>query len=113
MLVEFVMTLGFALLLSAIDVYFRDVEYMTGVFLMAWVWLTPIMYTYNEQSGILQKIISYNIMTPIITSYQSVLYYHTVPDLRQLAISGVISVIVLLIGAVVFKKSEGHFAELL
>lgn len=113
MLVEFVMTLGFALLLSAIDVYFRDVEYMTGVFLMAWVWLTPIMYTYNEQSGILQKIISYNIMTPIITSYQSVLYYHTVPDLHQLAISGVISVIVLLIGAIVFKKSEGHFAELL
>lgn len=113
MLVEFVMALGFTLLLSAIDVYFRDVEYMTGVVLMAWIWLTPIMYTYSDQSGLLQKIISYNIMTPIITAYQNVLYYHTVPNMQQLGMSAVIAVVILIIGAKVFKKAEGHFAELL
>lgn len=113
MLVEFVMALGFTLLLSAIDVYFRDVEYMTGVILMAWVWLTPIMYSYSDQSGLLQKIISYNIMTPIIRAYQSVLYYHTVPDMKMLGISAIVSVIMLVVGARVFRKAEGHFAELL
>ena len=44
MILEYIFTLGLALILASTDVYFRDIEYMTGVVTMAWIWLTPIMY---------------------------------------------------------------------
>lgn len=113
MLVEIIMALGFTLLLSAIDVYFRDVEYMTGVVMMAWVWVTPIMYSFSSLSGTLASFVAKNPMTPVICAYQSILYYHVAPDMVALGKSALFSLVVLGIGAFVFRKLEGHFAELL
>lgn len=109
--IEYCMALGFSLLLSSIDVYFRDFEYMTGVVLMAWMWLTPIMYSLDSVPGYLQKLIAINPMTPIIMGYQSILYYKTVPDLIELGKSAIFAIIILAIGEFVFSKLEGRFAE--
>ena len=44
MLVEFVMALGVTYLVSALNVYFRDLEHILGILSMAWMYLTPILY---------------------------------------------------------------------
>ena len=45
MLVEYMLSLGVALIASAVTVYLRDVEYILGIITMAWQFLTPVMYS--------------------------------------------------------------------
>lgn len=42
--IEYLLTLGFTLLVSAGTVYLKDLEHIVSVILMAWIYLTPIMY---------------------------------------------------------------------
>ena len=110
--VELVMALGFSLILSAINVYFRDVEYMTGVVLMAWIWMTPIMYSFDSIfSPAIKWVIGKNPMTPIILAYQNILYYHKAPDMTALMHAFLFAVIMLIAGEVIFNKLERNFAE--
>lgn len=113
LIVQYILCLGFALILSIIDVYFRDVEYMTGVFLMAWIWLTPIMYTYESIENVpwLHWIVGRNPMTPIITSYQNIIYYHRMPDLTALSHSAIFAIILLIVGELIFSKLVKGIAE--
>ena len=110
-LTEYMFSLGIALLLAAIDVYFRDVEYMTGVILMAWVWMTPVMYAINGVPQILQNVLKFNPMTWYIKLYQNTLYYN-IQSSGELVLTCLITgIIALLIGEIVFMHLEGDFAE--
>lgn len=111
LIMEYCLTLGIALLLSAINVYFRDVEHITGVLMMAMVWITPVMYTADMATGIVYKIIRLNPMTPIIESYKEILFYKVIPNGHNLIISAVVAIVALVIGELVFVCLEGNFAE--
>ena len=43
-----VMTAGIALALSALNVYFRDVQHILGALLLPWFFLTPIFYSLDQ-----------------------------------------------------------------
>jgi ABC-2 type transport system permease protein len=45
MIVEYILALGTAMLVSALTVYFRDLEFILGIITMAWMYLTPIIYS--------------------------------------------------------------------
>lgn len=45
MAIEYLLSLGFALIVSAGTVFFKDLEHITTVVLMAWIYGTPIMYS--------------------------------------------------------------------
>ena len=111
MIIEFLFALGLVLLFSAITVYFRDMEYIVGVILMAWVWATPIMYDANGINPTLKALINLNPMTGIINAYRKILYYHQFPVLNQLAGSIIISLIMIVIGEYAFIRLEQNFAE--
>ena len=44
MLVEYLLALGFTMIASAVTVYFRDFEHILGIIVMAWMYLTPIIF---------------------------------------------------------------------
>lgn len=111
LLLEYFMALGFSFILSAINVYFRDVEYMTNVLMMIWIWLTPIMYSFEAVPEQLQKIVAINPMTPIITAYQSILYRTCDPKFQMLIYSIIFDSILLLVGIVIFEKLSDRFSE--
>ena len=111
MILEYIFTLGLALILASTDVYFRDIEYMTGVITMAWIWLTPIMYPMDLVPLELSWIINLNPMTPIVRSYQNILYYKIAPDVASLAHVAVIAILFLIAGELIFIKLEKRFAE--
>jgi len=112
MIIEYLMCLGFALFFSAITVYFRDMEYIVGVIMMAWVWGTPIMYDASIiQNEYVKLLLNINPMTGIINAYHQVLYHQQTPSIQQLCTSLLAAVIVLVIGEVIFVKLEANFAE--
>lgn len=113
-LIEYFFVLGLTFLLSALTVYFRDLEYITGIFVMAWQFLSPVMYGIDMvPSGIFRKIFEFNPMTPIIINYREVLYYKTKPDERYLVMGIMYAVAFLVIGFCVFRKVQKRFSEVL
>ena len=112
MVIEYIMCLGFALFFSAITVYFRDMEYIVGVIMMAWVWATPIMYEANAiENQIVRSLIGFNPMTGIITAYHNILYYQQFPEWQALGMSFITALIILMLGELIFIKLEANFAE--
>ena len=112
MLTEYLLCLGFALFFSAITVYMRDMRYIVGVIMMAWVWATPIMYEFSTISNeAVKKVISLNPMTRIVEAYHQILYHHRYPQLSSLLIAFITATLILLIGETIFIKLESGFAE--
>lgn len=111
MLAEYMVALGFTLFFSSVTVYLRDMEYIVGVLLMAWIWATPIMYDINSLGKTLGSLLMLNPMTPIIISYHNILYYHQFPTLTTMLGMFGMGLLALLIGELVFAKLEGNFAE--
>lgn len=113
-LCEYLFTLGLTLIVSAITVYFRDFEYIIGIFVMAWQFLSPVMYGIDfVPEGIARQVYDFNPMTPIITVYRDILYYKVQPNERYLAMSAAYGVLFLGVGTIVFLKMQKKFSEVL
>lgn len=113
MLVEYVFALGITMIISAIDVYFRDLEHILGIVAMAWMFMTPIMYDISQVPQGLIPVFRLNPMTNIITAYRDILYTGKVPQFGSLGISLVIGIVFLVIGFLVFNKLKRRFSEVM
>ena len=116
MVVEYVLCLGIALIVSSLTVYLRDLQYILGIFVMALRYMTPVMYGVDmvENSGAgdwLILIFNLNPMTPIIKIYRQIIYYGEVPELGSLALALIIGIVFIVVGEVLFKKLQRGFAE--
>lgn len=111
MLVEFLLALGFTLLFSAITVYLRDVGHFLGIIVMAWQFLSPVMYPMEWVPSKFMNILRFNPMVPIINAYRDILYYKTIPTLSTLGWAMLVGVVFIIIGELVFHKLQKGFAE--
>ena len=111
MLVEYLMALSVAMLFSAITVYLRDIEYLTGIVTMAWQFLSPVMYSAEQVPEEVRWIFNLNPMTSVITAYRDILYYGKSPELETLVTAIVFGLVVLFVGITVFGRLKRHFAE--
>lgn len=111
MLVEYVLALGITMVVSAVTVYLRDVEYILGILTMAWQFLTPVMYSVDMVPEQMRGIFFLNPMTPIIIAYRNILYDGTVPQLGTLLSASVIGVVILIVGWALFHHLQKHFVE--
>jgi ABC-2 type transport system permease protein len=131
--VALIFTTGMALLVSALNVRYRDVEHLLEIILLAWFWLTPIVYPVSfVQAKLVPKhlfwIFMANPMTAVITSMQRAIYRHPVAIsggttvkvlatdgysfyLKWLGVAGALSVVLLALGMVVFRRMQADFAE--
>ncbi len=110
-IIQYIFTLGMTLILSAINVYVKDVEYMVGFLLQLAFYATPVLYDSSMFSGAILWVFRLNPMAHIIQAYRDLFYLKQVPDMTSLGIVFVASVILLLIGYKVFTKLEKGFAE--
>ena len=111
MIVEYFLALGITMLVSAITVYFRDLEFILSIFMMAWQYLTPVMYSVDMVPEHLMKLFMLNPMTPITIAYRDILYYAKAPDLSTLLLAVGMSAVFMIIGFWAFGKLKKRFAE--
>lgn len=113
MAIQFVLVLGMNLITSAVTVYIRDLEHIMGVVSMAWMYLSPVVYGIDFVPENWHKWYLLNPMAPLVLSYRDILYYHRAPHLMHLAIAAGISLLILLLGYLLFEKLQRRFAEVL
>jgi ABC-2 type transport system permease protein len=111
-LIELIFTMGLSLIVSALTVYLRDLEYVINVVLMAWIWGTPIMYSIEGiDNAMYLKLLYINPMTAIINNYQCIFYYHIWPNTTSIVYPLIEGIIMLIIGDLIFIKCKKRFAE--
>ena len=110
-IIQSALSLGLLFILSAINVYVRDIEYLVGFLLNLLFYATPILYTADMFPESIRWVLYLNPMTTIIESYRNVFYYQQSPALIPLMIVFAVSFIILIIGYLIFKKLERGFAE--
>jgi len=111
-LVQLTLTLGLALLLSALTVHFRDVRDLLSNLLTLWFFGTPIIYALSQVPPQVRQILNLNPMTHLVVSYQEVLFTPG-PFTRwlQLLAVGAGSVCVFIVGFFVFDRLRDTLAE--
>jgi len=116
-MIQFAMAIGLALLLSALNVYYRDVAYMIDVMLAFGFYATPIFYPPSMVShrlgAVAFQIYMLNPMANLITAYREALLDNHFAEpllwIRPLAFACV----VVLAGACVFRRNAPTFADYL
>lgn len=111
-LVQLVLTVGLALLLSALTVHFRDLKDLLGNLLTLWFFATPIIYPISQAPEYMRWAMNLNPMTHLAISYQEVLFYvgpHG--HWRWLMSLALLAVVVFLLGYFVFDRLRDSFAE--
>lgn len=109
--IEYILVIGIVLIVSALTVYFRDLEHILGIIIMAWQFLTPVMYPESFVPNQYQAILYLNPMTPIIISFRDVLYYGKMPVVENLVYAFLWSLIIFICGFLLFGKLQKDFAE--
>jgi ABC-2 type transport system permease protein len=132
-----VMAAAMAIFLSAINVYARDTMHLLEISLLAWFWLTPIVYPFELVTGKLAEKGMYeylgliNPVTSLLIAIQRGVYgkasvvhsdgtvQQLLPDqsqlwyLRNIGIVLLVSLGLLALAIKIFDRAEGNFAEVM
>jgi ABC-type polysaccharide/polyol phosphate export permease len=120
---------GLGLILASLSVFYTDIQFLVGNLFQMWFFLSPILYPAiyviegvksKGYPPILQTIYFCNPIAPLMMAFRSIIpgQVPTNPDhggfpeyYAFLAISAGISLLVFIIGLLVFKRFEGNFAK--
>ena len=108
--------LGFGLWLSALNVRYRDVNYLVPFLIQIWMYVTPVVYGSGLVPERYRFLLSLNPMTGVVEGFRwALLGPAAVGDYLSaplLAISVAISLLVLITGAYFFRATERTFADI-
>src|SRR5258708_1010556 len=110
--VQFVFTLGCALILSALTVHFRDIRDILSNVLTLWFFATPIIYSYKYAPELARRFMNFNPFAHLAISYQEILFFPgPFGHWKWLAAMGVASVAFLLVAYWFFARLRDLLAE--
>ncbi len=104
------LTIGFSLVLSAANLFFRDVKYIVEVFLTYAIFFTPVLYDASAL-GKWKNIVLLNPVAPLLEGLSGAVVSGRPPEFQWLTYSIVMSLLILVAGYWLFKQLEAKFAE--
>lgn len=111
-LIQYIISLAMIFLLSAFNVYVKDVEYIVMFLMNMLFYATPVLYSVELfKDSWLIWIFRLNPLAHLINAYRDVFYVHRIPQMLQLLVILIIGLILLAICYKIFKKLEKRFAE--
>jgi ABC-type polysaccharide/polyol phosphate export permease len=112
-LTQFALCLGVSLIVSSANVFFRDTEHIVSVGMLAWFFLSPVVYDLEFIPPWALGLAFLNPMTGILTAYRNALLSMPVPAGASwmTPVSFALAWAVLFAGAWLFQRVQVRFAE--
>jgi lipopolysaccharide transport system permease protein len=104
---------GLILLLSPMNVFYRDISHVIPLLTQIWMFATPIIYPLSLVPESFRLYYFLNPMTGVVDAYRKILLHHAAPDLTALVIAATVSVVALAFGLMYFKRMEFKLADVL
>lgn len=102
---------GLGLLLSAANLFYRDMQYVTNLMLLMWMYLTPIVYPITLVPKNYLWLYKLNPMVGIIEGYKSAVFNSPFDEFATLS-SIITSIAVFIFGFFIFKRSKKVFSDI-
>lgn len=112
LLITAVFVLGYVFLLSAIEVYVRDVKHFIDAISRIIFWVSPVFYLTSEATGLLEDIIWCNPFTYYLELFHGTMFEAQVPEMGIFLMCILMAVVMLVAGIAVFEKLKGRIADL-
>jgi len=112
LIISFMAAVGGGLFLSAINVKYRDVRYALPFFIQIMLFVTPVIYPASI-AGKYSKILALNPMMGVIQSARAALLGTAPINWALIVTSTIGSLVILIVGIYVFKKTERYFADII
>lgn len=107
-----VLALAFGILMSGLNVKYRDIKFVLPFLIQLWFFASPIIYPTSLVPERWRWILALNPMTGIIEGFRAALFGRKGFDWEAIAISAVITVMLLIYAALSFKRMEKTFADI-
>ncbi len=104
-------SIGVGLVLSALNVHFRDVKYVVPFMLQVWMFASPVVYPASTIPDPWRPVYAINPVSTAITMLRWSVLGAEGPPLAALAVSIGVAAGLLVIGIRVFHRAEGTFAD--
>jgi lipopolysaccharide transport system permease protein len=102
--------LSVSLWLSALNVLYRDVQYVLPFLVQLWMFITPVMYPLNPQNPVARVIVGLNPMTGVVDGFRWALAGGEAPT-QLIWVSAVMVAVLLTTGIYYFRYMERIFAD--
>jgi lipopolysaccharide transport system permease protein len=113
LLLALVTSLGVSLWLSAMNVQYRDVKYITPFLVQFWLFATPIVYPSSMLDEKWRILYALNPMAGVVEGFRwALLGVDTAPG-PMILVSSIMAVIILISGAFYFRRLEKTFADII
>lgn len=106
-------TTAMALFLSATQVHFRDIGVAMPLLLQLWMFATPVVYPLSAVPMWLRGWYQLNPMVGVIENIRRAVLQGAPPDFRMLGFSAVVSILLLVVSYVYFKRVEATLADVI
>ena len=109
--IEFGVTYGLSLLVATANLFLRDLERLVGIVTMLWLYITPVVYAWEMVPEALRWTRWLNPMALVIASWRQVFTEgRLTPEIAAAAAGW--SLLIAVLGQLVYRRLEGRFAEL-
>ena len=104
---------GVGMFLAALNAKYRDIRYTIGFLVQFWMFASPVVYPVSMIPEKYHLLYSLNPMAGVIEGFRSALLGTIAFPTQMLLISTLVSVILFIIGALYFKRTERDFADVI
>jgi len=104
-------TLGVALALTTLNVFFRDVRYFYEAGLLAWFYGTPIFYPIDVLSPRARAVLQWNPMHVLVEVFRTPLYSGASPAPDIVATATLEAVVMAVAGWWIFRRYQNRFVD--
>lgn len=109
---QLLMTVGCGWAAATLHAYFRDTAQVLSVLLPMWFYLTPIIYPLEMVPEHLRPALAANPLTALMEDYRALLLYGVIPLGSREVWLTIASVGAFVLGAMLFQRARGEFADL-
>lgn len=107
-----VFTLGSSILIASLSIFVRDIQQFINIFLMLWMYLTPILYPASMVPDAYRPYLLLNPMCTFVELFHGILLQHVV-SYSLMGQAAAYASISFLTGVWFYKKSRNAFADVL
>lgn len=111
LMIQVLFSIGLAVIVGTLNVFFRDVGQFFSILLQFWFWFTPIVYPRSILPEKIKSLLIINPMAGLINGYQDIFVLQMWPQWLDLIPVCILSITLCWFGLRLFRKRAGEMVD--
>ncbi|OGK30943.1 hypothetical protein A3F29_02740 [Candidatus Roizmanbacteria bacterium RIFCSPHIGHO2_12_FULL_33_9] len=109
--IQVMFSLGLSFIFSAVNLFYRDIQYLLNTIILLWFYFTPVIYPIELIPDRYRFVFQLNPMSVLINAQRRTIFGGAELNYSSLLIAVLLSLFIFQVGYMIFKKLEGLFAD--